>query len=105
MRSARAVATTVIGVLRAVIHLFMHEATSPHSPHAWLQASNIMIDRHVTARLADFGTSKVATIEELRKQSANIQGTAVRGGGMGVVRWQYRLVHHFPSTVVTYPHW
>ena len=48
-----------------------------------MQASNILIDRHVTARLADFGTSKVATAEELRKQSANIQGTAVRRDMMG----------------------
>lgn len=55
---------------------YLHEEINMPFIHRDVKASNIMIDRHVVAKLADFGTSKLMTGDELRKMSATIQGTA-----------------------------
>ncbi|CAI5513172.1 unnamed protein product [Closterium sp. Naga37s-1] len=56
---------------------YLHEEINVPFIHRDVKPSNIMIDRHVVAKIADFGTSKPMTPEELRKMSVTIQGTAV----------------------------
>ncbi|CAI5958203.1 unnamed protein product [Closterium sp. NIES-65] len=55
---------------------YLHEEINVPFIHRDVKPSNIMIDRHVVAKIADFGTTKPMTPEELRKMSVTIQGTA-----------------------------
>ncbi|CAI5459026.1 unnamed protein product [Closterium sp. Yama58-4] len=55
---------------------YLHEEINVPFIHRDVKPSNIMIDRHVVAKIADFGTTKPMTPEELRKLSVTIQGTA-----------------------------
>ncbi|CAI5968126.1 unnamed protein product [Closterium sp. NIES-64] len=54
---------------------YLHEEINVPFIHRDVKPSNIMIDRHVVAKIADFGTTKPMTPEELRKMSVTIQGT------------------------------
>ncbi|CAI5958207.1 unnamed protein product [Closterium sp. NIES-65] len=55
---------------------YLHEEINVPFIHRDVKRSNIMIDRHVVAKIADFGTTKPMTPEELRKMSVTIQRTA-----------------------------
>jgi serine/threonine protein kinase len=65
-----------LGAARGLAYL--HELADPPIIHRDVKSSNILMDEHLTAKVADFGLSKLVSDSERGHISTQVKGTLVR---------------------------
>jgi serine/threonine protein kinase len=64
-----------LGVARGLAYL--HELANPPIIHRDIKSTNILLDERLTAKVADFGLSKLVGDAEIEHATSQVKGTMV----------------------------
>lgn len=91
---------TALGAARGI--LYLHTEADPPIFHRDIKASNILLDSKFTAKVADFGLSRLATASDIEGDVPSHVSTVVKGTPVRIMKTACSVIYREQNPYLDY---